>query len=62
MIKVILAVAKPAKAVPTPPVNVIRYYNFTVIQTASDNASVLVEDDLGSYYNSTLKYLITKAK
>ncbi len=46
MIKVVLAVAKPKKATPPPPVNEIRYYNFTVIQTASDFASVLVADDL----------------
>lgn len=45
MIKVILAVSKPKKAVPPEPVNEIRYYNFTVIQTASDYASVLVEDE-----------------
>ena len=60
MIKVVLAVTKPQKAVPTPPVNQIRYYNFTVIQTADDYASVLVTDDLNKFGNTQPKYLLKK--
>jgi hypothetical protein len=60
MIKVVLAMAKPQKATPPHPVNEIRYYNFTVIQTASDNASVLVTDELNKYNNSYHKFLISK--
>ena len=60
MIKVVLAVAKPKKAVPPVPVNEIRYYNFTVIQTASDYASVLVTDELNKYNNAYHRHLVKK--
>lgn len=62
MIKVVLAIAKPQKAVPSPPVNEIRYYTFSVIQTAADYASILVTDELNKHKNPYHKYLTRNKK
>jgi hypothetical protein len=45
MIKIVLAVSKPGKSMPVTTHNEIRQYRFTVIQTGTDHAAVMVEGD-----------------